>query len=117
MKISMKNLLRNNYIIGLCALLCCLLWGSAFPGVKIGYRLFGITNNEPGTQILFAGCRFTLAGIMILLILSGIEKKLLIAKKNSLPSIVIISFFQTVGQYVFFYIGLAHSTGVKSSIV
>ena len=35
--------------------------GSAFPCVKIGYRLFEITSEDVATQILFAGCRFTLA--------------------------------------------------------
>lgn len=112
-----KKLLKNNIVIGLCALLCCLLWGSAFPGVKIGYRYFGITNSQPGTQILFAGFRFVIAGVIILFILSFKEKKVLIPHWYSFYHSIIISLFQTVGQYIFFYIGLAHSTGVKSSIV
>ncbi len=28
--------------IGLLACLCCLLWGSATPAIKIGYEWFGI---------------------------------------------------------------------------
>ncbi|MGN0287576.1 MAG: hypothetical protein ACI4B6_07905, partial [Atopobiaceae bacterium] len=28
--------------VALLATLACLLWGSAFPSVKIGYQLFGI---------------------------------------------------------------------------
>lgn len=36
-------------------LVCCLLWGSAFPCIKIGYRVFGIASGDTGSQLLFAG--------------------------------------------------------------
>lgn len=32
--------LQKPYIIALLALLCCALWGSAFPCIKIGYEWF-----------------------------------------------------------------------------
>ena len=43
-------------------LVCCALWGSAFPCIKIGYALFGIPAHDNASQLLFAGLRFTLAG-------------------------------------------------------
>ena len=53
--------MQKNIVVWIGALLCCALWGSAFPCVKIGYRLFEIASEDVATQILFAGCRFTLA--------------------------------------------------------
>ena len=98
-------------------MICCLLWGSAFPCIKIGYRLFEIPSGESFSQILFAGTRFFIAGVLAVLMGSIGGKKLLIPKKESIPNIFILSLFQTVLQYTFFYIGLANTTGMKSSII
>ena len=43
--------------IGLLACLCCFLWGSATPAIKIGYEWFGIGTNDLASRILFAGVR------------------------------------------------------------
>ena len=96
---------------------CCLLWGSAFPCIKIGYKLFEIPSGESFSQILFGGTRFFLAGILAVLMGSVGNKKILIPKKESVPKIFILSLFQTVLQYTFFYMGLANTTGMKSSII
>lgn len=47
-------------------LVCCALWGSAFPCIKIGYALFGIPAHDSTSQLLFAGLRFTLAGMLVI---------------------------------------------------
>lgn len=56
--------------MGVCltAMVCCALWGSAFPCIKIGYQLFRIDGNDVSSQLLFAGYRFTLAGLLTNLI-------------------------------------------------
>ena len=54
--------MQKTVVVWFGALLCCLLWGSAFPCIKIGYRLFEVDAADTASQILFAGCRFTLAG-------------------------------------------------------
>lgn len=102
-------------IVVLLAGICCLLWGSAFPCIKIGYHLFQIESGETASQILFAGTRFALAGLMVIIVFSIINKK--IVRPYSPAKIVTLSLFQTILQYVPFYIGLAHTTGVKSSII
>lgn len=99
------------------AMLCCLLWGSAFPSIKIGYQWFQISGDDTASQILFAGSRFTLAGILTILIGSMLSREFLFPKKTSWGMIIHLSMLQTVIQYVFFYIGLANTTGVKSSII
>lgn len=67
--------------------------------------------------MIFAGVRFAIAGIMALAIGSISARKLLLPAKKAFPKIAIISLFQTVLQYVFYYIGLAHTTGVKAAVI
>ncbi|SDB55773.1 Permease of the drug/metabolite transporter (DMT) superfamily [Pseudobutyrivibrio sp. YE44] len=112
-----KNLLKNKLIVFLLAILCCLLWGSAFPSIKIGYELFEIEASDSMSQILFAGLRFFLAGVMAIIFGSFLQKKMLFPKKDSWRMVWTLSVFQTILQYFFFYVGLAHASGVKASII
>lgn len=112
-----KELLKNRGIVLLLAVLCCLLWGSAFPVIKIGYRILGIASADATSQILFAGVRFFLAGILAIVLGSILQKKFLFPAKTSWGMIGILSLFQTILQYLFFYLGLAHASGVNASII
>ncbi|MBQ9764811.1 MAG: DMT family transporter [Lachnospiraceae bacterium] len=103
--------------IGLLACLCCLLWGSATPAIKIGYEWFGIEADDVASRILFAGVRFIIAGVLTVIFGSIIAKKPLIPKKSSWGMICKLGMVQTVFQYIFFYMGLAYTTGVKSAII
>lgn len=111
-----NRIFTNTLFVTITALLCCALWGSATPFIKIGYELILPVRNVPST-ILFAGIRFALAGILTVLIYSIARKKFLYPKKENLARVATISCFQTVIQYIFFYIGLANTTGVKGTII
>lgn len=112
-----ESFMHKTIVVWIGAMICCALWGSAFPFIKIGYRLFDVSSDATGTQILFAGLRFTLAGILTVILGSIISKKVLLPKKDSVIKIFKLSLLQTVGQYIFFYIGLANTSGVKASII
>lgn len=112
-----RNIWTRLPFIILMATICCFLWGSAFPCIKNGYKLFSISSTSTPSQILFAGIRFAFAGLMVILAGSLIEKKFLLPSRKSIFKILLLSVFQTVGQYVFFYIGLAHTSGVNASII
>ncbi|MCD2346616.1 DMT family transporter [Clostridium guangxiense] len=112
-----KKFLTNKKIIIILATICCLLWGSAFPGVKTGYSLFKISANDIPSKFVFAGYRFTLAGIIVLIIAVISGKNILIFNKKNILQIIILGLTQTTIQYVFFYIGLGYTTGSKGSIV
>jgi drug/metabolite transporter (DMT)-like permease len=99
------------------ATLCCLLWGSAFPAVKNGYALLHIAPSDISSQMLFAGWRFSLAGTILLGVAAALKKPILTQNIRQLRQVVLLSLTQTTIQYVFFYVGLAHATGVKSSIM
>ncbi|MGN0203295.1 MAG: DMT family transporter [Coprococcus sp.] len=109
--------MQKTVVVWLGAMLCCALWGSAFPFVKIGYRLFNIVSEDTASQILFAGCRFTLAGMMAVFIGSIAARQFLHPTRDNIGRVLWLSFLQTVLQYLFFYIGLAHTSGVKASII
>jgi len=79
--------------------------------------LFEIGAQDSVSQILFAGIRFLLAGILTIIFGSILQKKVLFPQKTSWKMVCTLSVFQTVLQYFFFYIGLAHASGVKSSII
>ncbi len=101
----------------LTALFCCVLWGSATPAIKIAYEIFHISSDDTASRIMLAGARFFLAGIMTVGFGSILAKKLLLPKRDSLRSIAVLSLFQTIGQYFFFFMALAHITGVRGSII
>lgn len=54
-------------IVFFLATICCFLWGSATPAIKSGYALFHIDTADTESIILFAGLRFFLAGLLVLL--------------------------------------------------
>ena len=107
----------KTWVVCLCAMCCCILWGSAFPCVKIGYRLFQIDTSSVPTLILFAGTRFSLAGVMVIIFGSISKRKFLLPKAKNWWRVGLVALFQTAMQYTFFYIGLANCTGVKSSVL
>lgn len=98
-------------------LVSCGLWGSAYPCVKIGYELFGIAGTDVASRLVFAGTRFTIAGIMVVVGVSIAQRRALLPAKRDLGAIGILALFQTVLQYFFFYGGLSHAAGVTSSII
>ena len=109
--------LQRGWIVGGLAIFCNLLWGSAFPGIKVGYSLLHVAPYDTVAQILFAGSRFFLAGIMVILVGSLMQRKFLHPKKDEVGKVIQISLVQTVLQYLFFYVGLAHTTAVKGSVL
>lgn len=124
-----------------CALISTALWGSAFPCVKVGYQLWQIRADDAAGQMIFAGIRFVLAGILTIIAayfferncntkngwvgnaatsktprVFGYKRK----KENSIRSlqkILFLGFIQTALQYVFYYQSMAHVSGVKGAII
>lgn len=99
------------------AILCNLLWGSAIPMINVGYRLFDISSGQTGSQILFAGIRFFLAGLITILVRSISLRKIALPKRGNWHAVLVLASTQTIGQYVLFYIGVANTMSVKASII
>lgn len=108
-----RSLLRQLY---LPAVLCTALWGSAAPCVKRGYGLFAVSADAPFSQLVFAGWRFALAGILVLLV-TRLKGHRIVPKRDEIKPILAISLFQSMLQYVCYYIGLSGTTGTKGSVL
>ncbi|WP_130616405.1 DMT family transporter [Cohnella abietis] len=92
------------------------LWGSAFPFVKLSYAELNIGKEDVFEQILFAGYRFVLASILILVLMKLIGKKVAY-QRGTLLKVGRIGLFQTLLQYVLFSYGISSTTGVQGSII
>lgn len=105
---------RNVFLL---ATLCCLLWGSAYPAIKSGYALFHIAAGDLPSKFVFAGWRFVLAGLALLALAACLRKDVMGPVRRHAGALTALGLAQTSLQYVFFYIGLAYTTGVKGSIL
>lgn len=110
-----KKKIQENCAIAVPALFCCLLWGSAFPCIKIGYEWFAI--EDAGSRILFAGVRFFLAGLMTMALFIVREKQFPFINRSSVPAVAGQGLLQTSVQYFLFYLGLANTTGARGAVI
>jgi len=104
-------------VVFACATLACLLWGSAYPSIKSGYALMHILSGDIPGKLLFAGYRFFFAGLVLLVFCALSGRKLRLQSWQQAGEVCLLGLLQTSLQYVFFYIGLAYTTGVKGSIM
>lgn len=111
-----NKIFTNRFFVTAAAVFCCALWGSATPFIKIGYELMLPDKDVPSTM-LFAGIRFFLAGVITVLIYSIGRRKLIMPKKGNWGKVATVALFQTVIQYIFFYVGLANTSGVKGTVI
>lgn len=116
-KFTPEEFFTKPWVVALCAIFCCVLWGSAFPCVKIGYELFHIDRGSVPSIMLFAGVRFALAGVLVIAFGSIQKRAFLLPKPRNIWRVLLVALFQTALQYTFFYIGLSRVSGVKSSVL
>jgi drug/metabolite transporter (DMT)-like permease len=90
------------------AILACLLWSTAFVGVKFGLKF--------AKPLSFAGIRFMLSGL-ILLPFCGQLSLYFRTVISHIKIILLISFFQTFLLYGLFYTGMTLIPGALGAIV
>lgn len=106
---------KINIVILACV--CCILWGSAYPSIKIGYELFHIESSDIGGKLIFAGVRFFIAGIIVLIYEIANRNGSIRLNKKGFSKVLFLGIIQTTLQYTFFYIGMAYVAGVRGSIL
>ncbi|RLB17492.1 MAG: EamA/RhaT family transporter [Deltaproteobacteria bacterium] len=111
-----QKLLTWPPVVIFLALCCALLWGSAFPMVKIGFKMLQVEQSTGG-KLYFAAYRFLLAGLMIFGALFASGTSILLPSKRDYALLLLLGLLQTTLQYIFFYIGLSNTTGMKASII
>ena len=112
-----KKIFTNKKTLFLLATFSCILWGSAYPAIKNGYTMFNIATDDIPTKMVFAGYRFFLAGVFVLIVSAIMKRKLFAFNIKNVGEIALYGLTYTTIQYTFFYIGLAYTTGVNGSIM
>lgn len=110
-----KNIFTNNFSFVLLAFAATALWGTAFPGIKLGYEWFGIS--DTGSKIMFAGIRFIIAGLMVLAVYIIRYKKIPVLMKEQIKPVLLMALLQVVGDYFFYYLGLSETSGGVAAVV
>ncbi len=82
----------------LLAIISCLLWSTAFAGVKIGL--------EYATPLQFAGTRFFIAGLLVFPLAYRVNPGYFSIVRKNLKLILLFAFLQTFLQYTMFYTGI-----------
>ena len=102
----------------LMAILCNMLWGSAFPFIKLGYRLFAIESSDTASILCFAGIRFMLGAALVWVCGLALNRKPLpMPKGKALLSSCGLGLWQTSAQYFFYYSAVALLTGAMGGIL
>lgn len=99
------------------AAFCAFSWACAFPAVKIGLREFQIAADDIWAKTLFAGVRFFLAGIVVLILAKLMGKPLRIKSKSDGALLALFGLVNTALNYFCFYIGLSALDGSRSAIL
>ena len=115
----LKNQSKSQLILitSLIAIFCNLLWGSAFPALKIVYSEMDIASNDLGGTITFISIRFFLAGLILFIFGIFTGAPLFKINLRQILLITILGVFNTTLQYFFFNIGVNNTPGIKASIL
>lgn len=114
--LTAEKFFKSKFGVITAALIATFLWGSAFPAIKLSYTELNIGADDYDKQLLFAGYRFLLAGIMIFLFFTLFKQSLKLRKETLVP-LFQLGFVQTFLQYLLFYIGLSYSTGMQGAVI
>ena len=117
------SIFQRHVWVALLAFTAAFSWGWAFPLVKLGFAEYGITQNMTASKMLFAGLRFGLAGIIILLIAATTGRSF--SYKSTAPKgsfsnalfLLLFALMNTTLHYACFYIGLSYSQGARAAIL
>lgn len=110
-------MLKNKKYAIIFSIFAMLLWGSAIPTIKTTYAELGISGPDTGLKILVAGIRFFMAGIITLIYFKIFNKEDVKKDDINWKFVIILGILQTCIQYIFYYIGLSNTLGVKASII
>lgn len=110
-------MLKNKKLAIIFSIIAMFLWGSAIPTIKTTYLELGIGAYDTGEKIEIAGIRFFLAGLITLVYFLLFDRKTKDFKKLNWKFVIVLGLLQTTFQYIFYYIGLSNTLGVKSSII
>lgn len=109
--------------VSLFALTAAVVWGWAYPLIKLGFAEYHILPHMTGSKMLFAGIRFFISGLIILTMarLTGRQ----FALRSDAPGskvgahlyLLLFALLNTTLHYICFYVGLSYSQGSRAAIL
>lgn len=112
-----KTIFRRPVWVTLFALTAAIAWGWAYPLIKLGMAEFSITPDMTGSKMLFAGIRFCLSGLIILVMARVARRDFSVSHNADWLYILAFSLFNTTLHYACFYFGLSHSEGSRAALL
>ena len=112
-----SNLFSNKVTAVLLAVIVSVLWGTLFPMIKIGYKVFEIDTTEVASILLFAGVRFLISGVILVAADSKRNRKFELPNMDQFKSICLVSLLTVVVHYALTYTGLSLADSSKSSVL
>lgn len=103
----------------LLAIVCNCLWGSAFPFIKLGYRLFTIDSADTASILCFAGVRFMMGSVLVFLAGCALQGRMPLPPRQRRLRLecCALGLWQTTAQYAFYYSAVALLTGAFGGIL
>lgn len=117
METTQKSIFQRPMWVSIFALTAAIVWGWAYPLIKLGFSEFEIMPEMSGSKMLFAGIRFLLSGLIILALAKRLGRSFTVRKVGDWWFILLFSLLNTTLHYTFFYFGLSHSAGSRAAIL
>lgn len=113
-----KSIWQRPVWVAIFAFTAAFAWGWAYPLIKLGFAEFGITPDQTGSKMLFAGVRFAISGLIILAMAKGAHRSFeMTTGVRGWAFILVFALLNTSIHYACFYIGLSHSAGSRAAIL
>ena len=105
-----QSIFQRRLWVSLFALTAAIVWGWAYPLIKLGFAEFGITANMTGSKMLFAGVRFMISGLIILAIAWRVNRQFSVRQRTDWWYILLFSLLNTTFHYAFFCVNTDNMT-------
>lgn len=115
----MRKLTKHRHVFTniIFPLITMMLWGSLFPCIKIGYKVFDIDTDSVADILMFAALRFCVCGAIVCIIAYFSKSEIANPKFRSILNVCIIGIFAIVLHYGFTYVGLSKTDSSKTAIL
>ncbi len=111
------NIIKSEKARPFLAFLCALGWSLAYPLIKLGYEKMEIMPDDLGGKVLFAGVRFFVAGLLVMVFCLVNKNDMRIKDGESFKILLFFALVNTSLHYLFSYIGLSFMTSSRSTIL
>ncbi len=109
--------MKNSFKTILLSLVVMALWGSLFPMVKIGYKVFDIAAGSVLDILMFAGMRFVVSGIIVCMFCNFCKCEMQRLFLKNVCGILLVGLFSIVLHYTFTYVGLSTTDSSKTALI